>query len=204
MAQNYKISSDADASTPYIDPNAKPPKKKLSKGRLAFFIILGLVVLLASATIITIAADVGGLRTKVIEGGDSVESDPELVAKEKQLNELQEKLDEEKAENKKEAERLAQLNEQLGIRENNLNQQEQDRIPLYRRLTGKDEEDMISISKTYSLMEPAKAAELLVALDSVENASAILYYMKEKSSAAILAVMNKDMAVKITDYLLYN
>ena len=77
--------------------------------------------------------------------------------------------------------------------------------PIYRRQMSEQElEDMVSISRAYSQMQPESAAAILGELDSNEDVAAILFYMTERNAAAILAVMEPEYAARITSILLYS
>ena len=78
-------------------------------------------------------------------------------------------------------------------------------IPLYRRdMTDEEMDDMIQISRIYTQLAPDAAAERLVRLYDRRDVAAILYFMVERNSAAILAEMEPFYAAEITEILLYN
>ena len=78
-------------------------------------------------------------------------------------------------------------------------------IPLYRReMTEEEMDDMLQISRIYTQMSPDDAAERLVRLYDPRDVAAILYFMGERNSASILAVMEVGYAAEITEILLYS
>jgi len=78
-------------------------------------------------------------------------------------------------------------------------------VPIYRRdMTEQEQEDMESLSRTYSQMSPSDAAERLARLYDPRDVAAILYFMMERPRAAILAAMNPTYAAEITEILLYS
>jgi len=78
-------------------------------------------------------------------------------------------------------------------------------VPLYRRdMTEQEQEDMESLSRTYSQMSPSDAAARLVRLYDPRDVAAILYFMAERPRAAILAAMDPAYAAEITEILLYS
>jgi len=102
--------------------------------------------------------------------------------------------------------------QQLDRREQELNRREEQiiamyerTIPLYRReMTDEEYTDMMSLSRTYTQMSPDVAAGILVRLYDPRDVAAILYFMGERNSAAILAVMDPGYAANITEILLYS
>ena len=78
-------------------------------------------------------------------------------------------------------------------------------VPLHRRdpMSEQDLDDMMSLSRTYTQMSPDAAAERLVRLYDPRDVAAILYFMAERSAAAILAAMDPGYAANITEILLY-
>ena len=78
-------------------------------------------------------------------------------------------------------------------------------IPLHRRdpMSEQDLDDMRSLSRTYTQMSPDAAAERLIRLYDPRDVAAILYFMAERSAAAILSAMDPGYAANITEILLY-
>jgi len=78
-------------------------------------------------------------------------------------------------------------------------------IPIYKReMTEQEHEDMVSLSRTFTQMAPDVAAEILVRLYDPRDVAAILYFMGERNSASILAVMDAAYAAEITEIWLYS
>jgi len=78
-------------------------------------------------------------------------------------------------------------------------------VPLHRRdMTEEEMDDMLQISRIYTQMAPDVAAERLVRLYDPRDVAAILYFMGERNSASILAVMDVAYAAEITEILLYS
>lgn len=79
-------------------------------------------------------------------------------------------------------------------------------VPLFRRpdMTEQDLEDMMQISAFYTQMAPEAAAARLIRLYDPRDAAGILYYMAERSAAAILAEMEPSFAAELTEILLYS
>jgi flagellar motility protein MotE (MotC chaperone) len=121
----------------------------------------------------------------------------ELDRWEAELYEKEEKL-------LKNEQRLEKLKEELDKRKTELDEREIAIIPLYLRPLNEEElTNMKSIGMMYAKMAPEDAAEILASLYSIDDMAAILYYMPEKSSAAILAAMDTALAAQITDVLLH-
>lgn len=121
----------------------------------------------------------------------------ELDRREAELNEKEEKL-------LKNEQRLEKLREELNKRKSELDERETAIIPLYLRPLNEEElANMKSVGRIYSQMAPEEAAEILASLYSVDDMAAILYYMPEKSSAAILAAMDTALAAEITNVLIH-
>lgn len=121
----------------------------------------------------------------------------ELDRREAELNEKEEKL-------LKNEQRLEKLREELNKRKSELDERETAIIPLYLRPLNEEElANMKSVGRIYSQMVPEEAAEILASLYSVDDMAAILYYMPEKSSAAILAAMDTALAAEITNVLIH-
>ena len=77
--------------------------------------------------------------------------------------------------------------------------------PLFRReLTDLELSDLTSLSRSYSQMIPETAAEILVELYEPMDAATILYYMAERNASQILAAMEVEDAVVVTEILLGN
>ena len=78
-------------------------------------------------------------------------------------------------------------------------------MPLWRRdMTEEELADMESISRIYTNMSPEDAANRLVQLYDPRDVAAILYFMGERNSAAILSQMDVRYAANITEILLYS
>lgn len=93
----------------------------------------------------------------------------------------------------------------LDRREANLNTTEVGDVPLYLRVwTDEELTAMQSISRTYSNMTPSVAAVILAELHEPDDAAMIIYHMSERGAAAIMEVMDSDLAARLTEILLYN
>jgi len=78
-------------------------------------------------------------------------------------------------------------------------------VPIHRReMTDEELEDMISLSRTFSRMAPEDAARILRQLYDPRDVAALLYYMSERNSAAILSTMDERYAAELTEILLYS
>ena len=91
----------------------------------------------------------------------------------------------------------------LDRREEQMNQTDDRATPIYRRVMSEQElADMQSLSRSYAQMDPSTAAGILANLKDEQYVAAILYYMAERSAAAILAVMEPVSAARITELLM--
>ena len=71
-------------------------------------------------------------------------------------------------------------------------------------MTEQEMEDMLSLSTTFTNMSPDTAATILVHLYDPRDVASILYFMRERNSAAILAEMDVRYAANITEIWLYS
>lgn len=181
------------------------PKKKKKKKALKIIIPIVIVIIILGGLAAALIYNLFSIRDLFFDTVYSLDPDyraaEEMIAdvkkREAELKSREEKL-------KKDEQRLEMLQQELDERETELDEREIAIIPLYLKPLSDDElENMKSISRVYSEMTPEKAAEILASLYSVDDMAAILYYMPEKSSAAILAAMDKELAVEITDVLLH-
>jgi flagellar motility protein MotE (MotC chaperone) len=133
--------------------------------------------------------------------------DPDYVAVEaleEQLALREAQLDERESKVLSDEERLNGLKEELDEREDELKRRELESLPIYHQpMTEEALADLKAISGIYEQMQPTDAASILASLYSIDDMAAILYYMSEESSAAILSSMDRTIAVEITDTLLH-
>ena len=121
------------------------------------------------------------------QGLDTRES--ELKDREKELDLREERLDSRK--------------EQLDKREEQINLSQERSMPAYLRdMTEEELADIMSVSTSYSRMDPGTAAGILVELRDPNDVATILYYMSERNAAAILSVMEPEFAARITEILM--
>lgn len=72
-------------------------------------------------------------------------------------------------------------------------------------ITGLTEErktQIQQISAIYTGMEPKKAADAVAKLSSLEDMALVVYFMKEKSAAEVMAALTTDTAARITAFML--
>lgn len=182
---------------------SKPEKK--SKGTAIFLIFLFLV-LAAGGTVayFSVANNLFGGRDYVIEQLNSVlialdweykslaEKQVELelreatvLSKEGELEKKEQKLKE------KEAAASVSTGGTLSNFEN-----------LITGLTEERKTQIQQISAIYTGMEPQKAADAVAKLSSLEDMALVLYFMKQKSAAEVMAAMTTDTAARITAFML--
>jgi len=211
------------------EPKEKRPKEKGGTGGIIIIMILVLVILIGGFGA-ALYFDVFSAREITAD----VITDPLLdviIWLNPEYFTISQRLAAEEAEKKalfeKQEEDLSERDELITQREDALNLREQqlfsrgvelDRreeqllamyertVPLYRRDNVSEEEleDMMSLSRTFTQMSPDTAADILVRLYDPRDVAAILYYMGERNSASILAVMDTSYAANITEILLYN
>lgn len=185
---------------------AKKESEKKKKGKVFKVVLPLLLVLIVMGTLVVMVIfNLFALQDKLFDFVYSLDPDyqsvealnAELAKKDAGLKERELKVTQTE-------ERLQKLKKELDERKKELDEQEIANRPIYLRpLTEEELKNMKSISKVYSEMNPADAAEILASLYSIDDMAAILYYMAEDSSAAILAVMDRAIAVEITDALLH-
>ncbi|MDR1117661.1 MAG: hypothetical protein LBL09_05380 [Oscillospiraceae bacterium] len=179
-------------------------KKKKQGGIAGLIVILILIMAAVGFLVLSVNLNLGGVRDKLIDivcSFDPEYQDYKLLVR--SVNSQQEKLVERENKAEKEEERLAALKKELEDWRTELDSKDYRRTPIYRRLLNQtDIDDMKSLSKTYSLMAPADAAERLAELYEVEDMAAIIYYMSEAGAAAILSAMDAGLAADITQALL--
>ena len=208
------------------DKGKKGGKKKGSKVWVILIIILVLLVLIA-AFCAAVYFNLFGFGDIILEPvgewlfGIMVWIDPEFSSVDKELSargdernaaldEREHGLDTREAElaareeaantREKQNDRRATA---LDRREDLLNIREDTDTPLFRRdLTEQELADVASLSRTYAQMSPETAAEILAGLYEPMDIASILYFMAERNAATILAAMEVEMAVIITDILL--
>ena len=98
---------------------------------------------------------------------------------------------------------LNRRHEALNRREAAIGQREDQAIPMFRRaLTEEELADVQALSRLYSQMSPETAAEILAGLEDNMDIASILYHMNERNAATIIAAMEVELAVAITEILL--
>jgi len=126
------------------------------------------------------------------------ERERELEAQEEELKERIDATDTRETQ-------LDRRSEALDRREAALDLREDREIPLFRRTLTEDElADLQALSATFTQMAPEVAAGILTELYDQMDAASILYHMQARNRASILAVMETELAVAITDILLYS
>jgi len=127
----------------------------------------------------------------------------ELDAFEQELNTREEELERREEDANNRERQIDRRSTSLDRREEQLDQRYEETTPLFRRvLTEQELADIQSLSRTYSQMSPETAADILTELYEPRDVASILYYMTERNAAAILAVMEVEYAVTITEILL--
>ena len=191
-----------------IEVKAGKVKKKGRK--LKIILIIVLIVLVAGFVFEETYFNYLGLRTMLFDA--VVMLDPDYRMREETLNKRESELNALKAELDAREKTITSRESQNDRRSADL-QRQSDEIrdreawltPLYRRqMSEQEQEDMASISLSYSRMSPENAASILLELNKPEDVAAILYFMSERNAAAILAVMEPEFAARITEIWLYN
>ena len=91
----------------------------------------------------------------------------------------------------------------LDKREANIGIAESVAPPIYlRELSEQELSALQSLSRAYASMEAEAAATILAELHEPESAAVIIFHMSERKAAAILAVMDPDLAARITELLM--
>lgn len=182
---------------------SKPEKK--SKGTATILIILFLLLAAGgTAAYFSVANNLFGGRDYVIEQLNSalialdwdykslVEKQAELELREAKV--LSREAELEKKEQKlkdKEAAASVSTGGSLSNFEN-----------LITGLTEERKTQIQQISAIYTGMEPKKAAEAVAKLSSLEDMALVVYFMKEKSAAEVMAALTTDTAARITAFML--
>ena len=187
----------------------KAGKGKKKRGKLKIILIIVLVLLVAGFVFEEIYYNYLGTRDMLIDA--VVKLDPAYGTREKKLNERESLLDAREADLDAREKTVTSRENQndrrtasLDTREKDVNDLLQWSLPLYRRqMTEQELTDMQSVSMSYSRMAPEIAAAILMELNDPDDVAAILYYMSERSAAAILAVMDPEFAAVITEIFLY-
>ena len=192
----------------------KKAEKKANKGKkkgkkLKIILIIVLVLLVAGFVFEEIYYNYLGTRDILIDA--VVKLDPEYGTRWKRLDEREASLNALKAELDNREKTITSRESQNDRRSTELDRREKEvdelvswYSPLYRRqMTEQELEDMQSVSMAYSRMAPDAAAAILMELNDPDDVAAILYYMSERSAAAILAVMEPEFAAVITEIFLY-
>lgn len=187
----------------------KPVKKKGGK-KVVLILILFLMLLAIGLTFAVFRFDLFGIRAGFFEFAHNL--DPEYRAtaiREAQLDEQQTALDELQATLDERQDSLDTRQQQLDEAEKALKnaqenlKTEQIRTPIYRPpVNDEDVAYMKNIGSIYSSMDPENAADILARLYTIEDMAAILYYMPQSNAAAIMELMDHDIAAEITDRLL--
>ena len=233
MADSNNIESDdqmedAQQGEPVID-NRKPQKapkpppppqravvpeyrietKKKKGGLLKVILLIVLLLLIAGFVFEEVYFNYLGTRDIVVDA--LVAFDPTYKTRDELLAVREDEVGRKKAELDTRERSVASKESQnarrgaeLDKREEELRELEQYLIPLHlREMTEQELADMQSISKSYSLMPPESAADILNEIIYPDDVAAILYYMNERKAAAILAVMDPEFSARITEILLY-
>ena len=182
------------------------------KGRkLKIILIIVLVVLIAGFVFEEVYFNFLGTRDLFINA--VVRLDPDFRSREAELDDREAELDSFEAELDAREGALQNRETQLDRRSSQLDGREAalseqlilDDLPRFRRSMSEQEVlDMESLSRSYSLMAPEAAAVILGELVVSDDVAAILYFMPERSAAAILSVMDAEFAAEITEILLYD
>ena len=206
-----------------VVPTAAPvgKEKKKKGGKLKIILIIIIVVLVAGFVAEEIIFNFLGVRSAFV--GLVVKLDTEKAGeaaldelfeqrfserfneREDELNKLQGELDTLQRSLETRETQLLRRGIELDLREEALEEKEQQFVPRYRReMTEQELEDMQALGNTYSLMSPEAAASILMELENADDVAAILYFMSDRNAASILAAMDPEYAAVITEILLDN
>jgi len=191
---------------------AKAGGKKGKRLRLKIILILILVILIGTFVFLEINFELVGIRRMIVNAALSLDPESaileertaELEQFETELNRREDELDQRESSADSREAQLDRRRAQLDALEDELREKELRLIPIYRQpMTDEELADMLSLSRTYSMMSPETSAEILSELYDLEDITAILYFMTERNAAAILSEMEVDLAARITLVLLY-
>ena len=185
--------------------NTAPKPKKKSKGTAIVLVILFLFLAAGgTAAYFSVANNLFGGRDYVIEQLNSA-----LIALDwnyKSLAEKQVELELRETAVLSKEEELAKKEQKLKDKEaaasvttgGSLSNFES----LIAGLTEERKTQIQQISAIYTGMEPKKAAEAVAKLSSLEDMALVVYFMKEKSAAELMAALTTDTAARITAFML--
>ena len=156
--------------------------------------------------------DAGSVRRTLNARSDELDKrEADIEAEDKKLDARRADLDARKAQLDAREDELSGREKQVAKRDTELDKREQDitineasKTPIYRRMTDQDINDMRSLGSTYAAMAPETAANILMRIYDPHDVAAILYYMSEKSAAAILSEMDPVYAANLTEIMLYD
>ena len=216
-AKTPKAPKEKKTPKPKEEKEAKPEKpekpgkavKKKKGAKIVLILVLLLIIAIGAFVFIEFidpSLSLFGARDFLVESVTKL--DPNYVTYETRLSELErrsEELDAREALIDTRERQHTRRQSELDDFSKELNDKELRITPIYRRIMTEQElVDMQSLSRTYSLMSPETAAEILSRLYESRDIAAILYYMGERNAAAILAEMETARAAEITMILLYD
>lgn len=181
---------------------SKPEKK--SKGMVGLLVFLFLLLAAGTVAYFSVANNLFGGRDYVIEQLNSAlialdwnykslaEKQAELELREAAVLSKEEEL--EKKEQKLKEKQAAASVTTGGSLSNFEN--------LIASLTEERKTQIQQISAIYTGMDSKKAADAVAKLSSLEDMALVLYFMKEKSAAAVMADLTTDTAARITAFML--
>lgn len=180
-------------------------EKIKKKGHRGLVVIITLLIIIAALIFVIFKFNVFGMRDGFFSFLHSL--DPDYVAVEQlevQLNDKELELQERETKLAHDEAALAKQAEELTKKETQLSSTERETEPIYRGLISEqDLEDMKSLSKIFSSMSAESAASILSSLYTVEDMTAIIYFMSESSAASIMQVLDVELAAEITNALLH-
>jgi len=145
-------------------------------------------------------------------GGELDKREAAIETREAQQDDRKSQLDARKAQLDERESGLSERERQLATRSTDLDRREREldedqylKTPIYKRaMTAQEIEDMESLARTFTNMTPETASDILVRLYDPHDVAAILYFMSEKSAAAIMSVFDPVYAANITEIFLYD
>ena len=190
-------------------PPIPPVKKKKKRSKLKIILIIVIAVLVAGFVFEELYFNFLGIRDVFIDA--VVRLDPAYGKREQALDDRENELDKRETEldaREKSVDFRQSQNErrskEIEAREEDVNDREQRATPLFqRKMTEQEQLDLLSLSRSYSLMPPEAAVAILMEIERPDDVAVILYNMREQSASAILAVMDPEFAAAITELLLF-
>ena len=183
--------------------------KKKKGGKIKIILIIIIILLIGGFVYVELTYNYFGTRDILIRSVMSLDEDlsqeeANLDSWEQELELLEAELDARVRSLDTREASLDRRGAELGILEQRLSEWEARLTPIYRRdMTEQELADMISLSRTFALMAPDTAAEILTELYDPRDIAAILYFMTERAAAPILSAMERTLAAEITEILLY-